>query len=420
MRPIFDPVARRTADRVANRPCAATTMQPSRACEFCSRPPGSVRVIFDGTTARPFVAAVRLARQGAGQRIRPHRSARRPLSTGCACAIRASIGRRFDDLQLVRSDSASGPRLAAHPTTSGQVARASVLDTRARPGILVLGSVLPTLCVALLAVGLFSRLHVLAMSAGHDRAGHARRRRRRTSPITTYFRGLPNRAFFARSASTPSWRRMAAGQRGAGRPLLDLDRFKDINDTLRPRRRRPADPASSPNDCTACCADRTRSPASAATSSPSSRRACATANDCAALAHRILDAHPRALRTDGTQVYVGISIGIAIAPENGARPRRADAPRRRGALPGQARGPEPLLPSSRSAWTRPCACGKMVEEDLRDAIDRRRARASPTSRSSPPTAARSLGVEALVRWHHPVHGHDFARPTSSPSPRSAG
>ena len=105
-------------------------------------------------------------------------------------------------------------------------------------------------------------------------------------------------------------------------------------------------------------ASRTRSRASAATSSPSCRQRSEQPTDAAALARRIVERRsPSPIELDGHQIIVGISIGIAIAPNDGDDARPAAEERRHGALSApRATAAAPSASSSRR-WTRACRRG---------------------------------------------------------------
>ena len=91
---------------------------------------------------------------------------------------------------------------------------------------------------------------------------------------------LPNRALFLDRLSVALDR-----SRRTGAPVavlfLDVDSFKQINDSIGPRGRRPAADRCSPTASARCCGRWTPSPASAATSSRScSRSSRASARRC--------------------------------------------------------------------------------------------------------------------------------------------
>ena len=118
------------------------------------------------------------------------------------------------------------------------------------------------------------------------------------------------------------------------------------------------------------------------------------------------------------QVFVGASIGLVLAPDGAptassccARPTsRSTAPRRRA---GTASG------SLRRRWTRPSSARGPSRRSFAARSRRRRASMCTTSRRSQ-RVARSIGVEALIRWRHPTRGIDPARASSSRSRRKPG
>ena len=127
-----------------------------------------------------------------------------------------------------------------------------------------------------------------------------------------------------------------------------------------------------------------------------------TPHDCATLAHRILDVIHEPIEMGGTMAQVGVSIGIAIAPENGTDRDRlmrlADLALYRSKHEGRNRYSFFEIGMDDALRLR-----KMVEDDLRGAIERDEL----TMAYQPQFSAdgrKILGVEALVRWTHPVHG----------------
>ena len=110
---------------------------------------------------------------------------------------------------------------------------------------------------------------------------------------------------------------------------------------------------------------------------------------------------------------IGASVGIAVAPDDAQRRRRAAEERRPGAVPRQGEGARhlPLLRAGhgRAACRRAAGC----ELDLRKALSQRRVRALLPAARRPASADEICGFEALLRWHHPERGSDLAGRCSS-------
>ncbi len=120
------------------------------------------------------------------------------------------------------------------------------------------------------------------------------------------------------------------------------------------------------------------------------------------MAQRLIDALAEPIALDGQSIYVGMSIGIALYPADGADPEtlqsHADAALHQ--AKAQGRGvlrffsPE-LSNRARSRLT--------LEADLRQAIERQEL----VLHYQPQIdlqSGRIVGLEALVRWNHPVRG----------------
>ena len=211
--------------------------------------------------------------------------------------------------------------------------------------------------------------------------------------------GLPNRANFERRLAA------AIEKSSAAEPValiaIDVDRFKNVNDThghqagdrllveisdrIRAVLRK--------NDCLARIGgDEFALIMPRATD----------AGHCAGLAHRILDSMVAALDLGVSQVYATLSLGIAFAPKDGdtavTLSQAADLALYRAKHDGRGR-----FAFFDRSMEQKLHLGRTIETDLRRAIDENEL----TIAYQPLVDGRDgrpVGVEALVRWQHPILG----------------
>ncbi len=126
------------------------------------------------------------------------------------------------------------------------------------------------------------------------------------------------------------------------------------------------------------------------------------AAQCAAMAHRIHDAMIAPFDLGSAQVFVTVSLGVALCPQDGDTPdtlsQAADLALYRAKHEGRNR-----FAFFDKAMEQKLHLGKTIEDDLRNAIKRDEL----TIAYQPLLSAcgtRMQGLEALVRWQHPELG----------------
>jgi len=211
---------------------------------------------------------------------------------------------------------------------------------------------------------------------------------------------LPNRLLFT-DRLDQEISRLGRAEGGIAVMFLDLDRFKDVNDTyghaagdelIKQVAQRLSDLLRGADTLARFGGDEFAV----------IQTGIRSAADAEALARRVLDAIGRPFEIAGAQVSVGVSIGIALAPENGmgheVLMRLADTALYESKSEGRNR-----FSFFQRTMDEAIRMRKVVEDDLRHAIQRDEL----TLHYQPLYSADGrtiVGVEALVRWPHPKQG----------------
>ena len=320
----------------------------------------------------------------------------RPIDT----AALAALARVADTMRLEIMPAAQAPEGAAVvelvPAPDGK-AQALVWQPR-RPGELLVGSVAWLLIVFAVIFAAFTVVHArrVTVEAADDEAQTLDAVGQ--DPLT----GLPNHSLFTRLLESEIERvRRTVNEHGAAVLRLNCDRFQEINDTF----------GREAGDKVMCAlAHRLGNLLRA-----SGRLARLDADDFGIvqtdvvgprdvemLARRIIDALAEPFEVDDRKVYVGLSIGIALCPQDADSAaellRRADVALYRAKNEGRNR--YAFFEQKVGDQLR---MRKVVEDDLRTAIETGALllQYQPIMDIS---GKRMVGVESLVRWPHPVHG----------------
>ncbi|MHB2168256.1 putative bifunctional diguanylate cyclase/phosphodiesterase [Alsobacter sp. R-9] len=370
----------------------ASTRSPATAVALT----GVARVLHDGRSAR-IVVGVALPGEAAASGAFGGlvALALRPLTPELLRDGALTSG--FDDLHVETTPGETAASLRLMSLDGGL--RPRFVWTPERPGDNVMEHVFPSILIAIFAIGVFSAFmfaHVRSVTTDlvhrEQQANHLAHH----DPLS----GLPNRVNFTKRLDA-ELSRIRDTTESVAVLFLDLDRFKEVNDTFGHEAgdelicqvaRRLADTlrgadllARFGGDEFAIIQTRVRNP-----------------GDCAALAQRVLDAIEPPFSLSAGTATVGVSVGIAIAPADSRERERlmklADLALYRAKNDGRNRYSFFELGMDDALRLR-----KAVEDDLRGAI----ARDELDILYQPQFSAdgrKVQGVEALVRWNHPIHG----------------
>jgi diguanylate cyclase len=356
------------------------------------------RLLYDGAAALAAVALPIAGRADSGER-----SAERVLVAAGYKRLDAPELRNIADIHAM-----DGLRLLATPPEgwfglpildAGGEAKAYLAWSPERPGDVMRERLVPlTLFGSLVAIALFAfvigyiRWIARDLSASQEHAQNLLGR----DPLS----GLPNRLLFGERLDQELSRVRRSGG-GLAVMFLDLDRFKDVNDTyghavgdelIKLVARRLEELLRASDTLARFGGDEFAV----------IQTGLRLSLDTDALARRILDAITRPFEINGTPVSVGVSIGISMAPDNGTN--REDLMRLADTALYQAKseGRNRFRFFAR-AMDETIRMRKTVEDDLRSAIDGDELclHYQPIFSADGQTI---VALEALVRWPHATQG----------------
>jgi diguanylate cyclase (GGDEF)-like protein len=298
----------------------------------------------------------------------------------------------------IRSTHDSADEGVSVPDAAGKPA-GSLVWRMQRPGDAMVARVLP---LATLGLFVLSALGIVASIRLKRTMSHVEASQREAEHLAAHdvLTGMPNRMLFIEHLEQ-ELDRVRRGSEGIAVLFLDLDGFKIINDSFG---------HAVGDQLLLECGKRMR--ATIRGTDTLARLGgdefaiiqtdVTVAHQAALLAQRLIDEVKRPFEIEGLHVRVGVSVGIALAPENGSATedlmRLADIAMYRAKHAGRGR-----FAFFEQRMDESLRMRKVVEDNLRAAIDTDQLRLLYQPQVSP-DGRRIVGVEALVRWHHPELG----------------
>jgi len=272
--------------------------------------------------------------------------------------------------------------------------------TNRRPGQILLTIILPLVACGVLATGILSNHMFRRLKRASDELTQREARARHAAKHDA-LSSLPNRQHMIEHVDT-MLAKTDFGETGerAIAAYIDIDRFKDINDTLGHETGDKLIKAVSKR-----LAARLRANDFLARFGGDEFAIFCVSSDADAdtrLAARIASAFAEPFAIDGQTIRVTASVGIAKAPEHGRNAdelmRHADIALYEAKNEGRDRAMTFSSEMAKQVETR-----RAIEVDLRTAIEREELRLNYQPIVSCRTGA-IVGAEALLRWRHPLRG----------------
>jgi diguanylate cyclase (GGDEF)-like protein len=313
--------------------------------------------------------------------------------------IRADYG--IDGVRFAWRDN-SGPNENAQPlrSRSGHVV-GYLIWTPFAPGSTVFARLAPVLVIAFLIVAVLVIALILRVSS---RTRQLRDSKAAVQHLAFHdsLTGLPNRALFDDRLDHALAIYRGTAQHRVALLYLDLDRFKKVNDTLG----HPAGDALI-REFASRLQGIIRVTDTAARLGGDEfaiiQTEVSSLAETEALCARIIDVASEPFLIDGSHVFVGVSIGVALAGKDGLDPteltRRADIALYESKSHG--RGRHKLFAPT---MDEPIRARQAAERDLRAALDADDQLSVSYQPQYSALSGEIVGVEALVRWEHPESG----------------
>ncbi len=311
----------------------------------------------------------------------------------------AKLGARLSirDLRLV-SENDGSPSSVPVPVAGG-AELAHLVWSPERPGDPILSRLLPIAIFSALAIAIFAWLSYAHVARVTANMLHSEEKAQHLAGHDT-LSGLPNRLRFTEHLHA-LLSRIDREEAGLAVVFVDLDKFKEVNDTY----------GHAAGDLVIVgCAERMASQLRAndvlarfgGDEFAIIQTGVKSPRDAEVLARRIIESIRPAFQIGEAEAYVGASIGIALAPDNASDAaelmRLADIAMYRAKNSGRNRA---CFFEQRMDDT--LRIRKVVEDDLRHAIARNELELHYQPQVSA-DGSRIQGIEALVRWRHPVYG----------------